>query len=389
MDLKEFIARGKSVVQLKKVGAKIAIASRCGDQETQFGPSSLNLMMIDVCNSGCIMCGYDYKACGSAESLTLDKMKSIYSHLDTSQLVEVIYGGGGEPFLNHDLSDIAAYTKKKCPSIQHTVISNFISADYDVIEKLINCRVNFLISINAATRETYKTISGIDAFEKVCENIKKVVNIRNKEKSMADISVSIILMRQNIEELKTLVNVAHDLGVDGVKSVYVRIYPDKFRKKVNGNILISPEDSLFFHQETSNKEIRRAADLAKKMGTSFNHQPLFGCNRKKERNCKEPWKSLFVNFNGDLFPCAAGEILFMNKVASGYYHSGNIIKQPIEEIWNNPFWKSLRKTNAVKDRIEVVPECLCCGMAIDWLGPDCREAHIMNWDISEQYRLQL
>ena len=98
MDLKEFIARGKSVVQLKKVGAKIAIASRCGDQETQFGPSSLNLMMIDVCNSGCIMCGYDYKACGSAESLTLDKMKSIYSHLDTSQLVEVIYGGGGEPF---------------------------------------------------------------------------------------------------------------------------------------------------------------------------------------------------------------------------------------------------------------------------------------------------
>ncbi len=389
MDLKEFIARGKSIVQLKKVEVKIAIASRYGDKKLIFGPSSLNLMMIDVCNSGCIMCGYDYKACGSADSLTFDRMKTIYSHLDTSQLVEVIYGGGGEPFLNSDLSDIAAYTKKICPSIQHTVISNFINSDYDVLEKLINCRVNFLISINAATRETYQTISGVDAFDRVSENIKKVVNIRNKVKSMADISVSIILMRQNIEELETLVNLAHDLGVDGVKGVYVRIYPDKYRRKVNGNILISSEDSLFFNQEKSNKEIKKAADLAKKLGTSFSHQPLFGCNGKKKRNCKEPWKSLFINFNGDLFPCAAGEILFLNKVTTGIYNSGNIIKDPIKEIWNNRFWTTLRKTNAVKDRIDVVPECLCCGMAINWLGPDCKETHIMNWDIPEKSELTL
>ena len=389
MDLKEFIARGKSVVQLKKVEAKIAIASRCGDKKLIFGPSSLNLMMIDICNLGCIMCGYDYKACGSADSLTLDRMKTIYSHLDTSQLVEVIYGGGGEPFLNSDLSDIAAYTKTICQSIQHTVISNFISADYETLEKLINYRVNFLISINAATRETYKTISGVDAFDRVCENIKKVVNIRNKQKSMAGISVSIILMRQNIEELETLVNLAHDLGVDGVKGVYVRIYPDKYRKKVNGNILISPKESLFFHQEKSNKEIRRAADLAKKLGTSFSHQPLFGCNGKKERNCKEPWKSLFINFNGDLFSCPAGEIMFMAKVKSGQYKSGNILKQHIDDIWNNSFWQALRHANAVNNRKDIVPECLCCGMAIDWLGPDCKEVHIMNWDICEKSKLEL
>ena len=389
MNTRALYARVCSFLRLKMADVRIAMAARRGDSQVTFGPSSLNLMMIDICNSGCIMCGYDYKACGSGDSLTLNRIKTIYSHLDTSQLVEVIYGGGGEPFLNSDLSDIAAYTKKICPSIQHTVISNFISVDYEVVEKLINCRVNFLISINAATRETYKTISGVDVFDRVCENIKKVVNIRNKQKSMADISVSIILMRQNIEEVETLVNLAHDLGVDGVKGVYVRIYPDKYRRKVNGNILISPEDSLYFNPEKNNKEIKRAADLAKKLGTSFSHQPLFGCNGKKERNCKEPWKSLFINFNGDLFPCAAGEILFMNKVASGQYHSGNILKQPIEGIWNNPFWTALRKTNAVKDRIEVVPECLCCGMAIDWLGPDCKEAHIMNWDIPEKSELTL
>ncbi|KKK57929.1 hypothetical protein LCGC14_3049550, partial [marine sediment metagenome] len=281
MYIKELIERGISYLKLKSTEVKIERASRNTNKNLKLWPSSLNLMMVDVCNSECIMCGCDYQNCGSAEFLTLNKIKKIYNHLIPGKLVEVIYGGGGEPFLNPELSEIAEYTKLTCPTVQHTVISNFISASADVLEVLLKNRVNFLISINASTKETYKKISGVDAYEKVCKNIHKLVDLRKKIKSLSGISVSIILMKQNIDELSNLVRLAHSIGVDSVKAVYVRIYPEKYRVKKNGRIHILPNDSLFFHQSKSNHEILSAAALAKKLGTSFSHQPLFGCDGKK------------------------------------------------------------------------------------------------------------
>jgi MoaA/NifB/PqqE/SkfB family radical SAM enzyme len=375
----------QSYLRLTWGRVQVSRSKNRGDVILNYAPSSLNLLMIDKCNSSCIMCGHDYKNCGSSVSLTREKIKIIYSKLDMKQLVEVVYGGGGEPFLNPELADIAEYTRKMCPPVQHTVISNMVMAcDQDVITRLFKNRVHFLISVNAATSKTFKEVAGLDAFEQVCNNLRNIVALKRKMKSTAGISISIILMRQNIADLPNFIRLAKELGVDGVKAMYVRIYPDKYRQKGDGSIQIQPQDSLFFHQEESNARMREAEQVARDLQIRFEHQPIFGYSKKKERHCLEPWRSLYIGFNGELYPCAASEILFMHKVASGEYDSGNILKESLEEIWNNPFWQALRATNCQKNRDVLVPECTCCGSSIDWWGVDEIRAHIMDWTNAEK-----
>lgn len=377
-----------SFVRLKRSESRIQHAIRNGKYVLNFGPTSLNLMMADTCNSQCIMCGDDYRSCGTGDSLTLEKVKTIYRHLDLSQMVDVIYGGGGEPFLNKDLADIAAYTKQMDPVIQHTVISNMIKKDPETCKKLLSCGVHFLVSLNAATRETYHAISGVDAFEAVKTNIRSLVELRNASKSSSTISLSLILMKTNIHELCTFVELARSLQVDKVKTLYVRIYPESYRKKNGRSDKIQESESLYFYQNESDQMVREAKELASKLRIGFEHEPLFSETRPAKK-CQEPWKSLFVGTDGDVYPCAGSEILFKNKVKNKTYNCGNLLEQDIHEFWNNTFWQVLRRTNLESGNDSYIPECCCCGNMINLRGPDLQSAHVLNWTSAEKSDMTL
>jgi len=382
-------ARMASLLRLKKANMRIRKAVQNGDVDLFFGPSSLNLMMIDTCNSQCIMCGKDYKTNGSGDSLSFEDIRKIYSHLNMRQVVDVIYGGGGEPFLNKDLADIAAYTHRHYPVVQHTVISNFISWKPTVVRRLLDSRVHFLVSVNAAKKDTFQNVSGMNSFERVIINVRQLVALRREMEASVRISLSIVLMKQNIGELCDFIKLASELGVDEVKTLYVRIYPELCRKKRDRDVFIKPEDSLFFHQGECDNVIHEAKQLAKQLGISLCHEPLFCCSETITRNCNEPWKSMFINFNGDVYPCPASEILFKPKIDSGQYSSGNILNQTADEFWNNSFWKGLRKTNIQNNREEIIPECLCCGNSINWWGSRSEKAHVLDWKVAKESDLRI
>lgn len=380
--------RAVSRFRLWRAERNIKSAARNGDLEIAFAPTSLNLMMADTCNSQCLMCGNDYRACGSGDYLSLYDVKNIYGHLDMGQLVDVIYGGGGEPYLNPDLAEIARYTRRNHPYVQHTVITNAIDLKDETTNALLESGAHFLISVNAATAKTYKDVSGIDGFDHVISNLRRLFAARGNHTST--IVLSMILMHRNIIDLPAFIDLAADLGADSVKTMYSRIYPPAYRFKNGRGETISQNDSLFYHQELSDQLVRQAEAKARKRRFKFDCVALFGeAYAIRRRDCTEPWRSLFINFNGDVYPCPASEILFRPKIDGGQYFSGNVLEQHYKEFWNNPFWRELRRTNAGKERVEGVPECLCCGGAICWGGP-CKETnHILDWTEAEKSDLRL
>lgn len=376
---KRLFSRARSLLRVKKNNHQIVKAMGKGLINLPFGPSSLNLMMVDSCNAQCIMCGKDYQSCGSMEYLSLEEMKILCDHLDMSQVVDIIYGGGGEPFLNPELASIAEYINGKYPAIQHTVISNFIQWKEKAVSSMLEHYVHFLVSVNAASRETYKEITGVDAYDAVVRHLENLIRLRRDKDVSVHVALSMILMRQNIEELGDFIALAADLGADEVKTLYVRVYPEEYRDKKGRATSIASTDSLFYCQDRCDELVLEAERIAEKKNIRFDHEPLFSCSKRSERNCCEPWKSLFVNFNGDVYPCPASEILFKPKVDSGEYNSGNIFKQSIEDIWNNPFWQSLRATNRPQDRKDYFPECRCCGNSLNWWGCKEEKAHVLDW----------
>lgn len=334
------------------------------------------------------MCGKDYRACGSNQYLTLADIETIYSHLDMGQLVDVIYGGGGEPYLNPELGRIASFTRREHPFVQHTVITNAIDLKEDITEALLGSGTHFLVSVNAATAATYKDVSGVDGFEHVVGNLRRL--FRQRAHHASTISLSMILMWRNIDDLPEFIDLASDLGADSVKTMYSRIYPQTYRQKNGRPQTIQENDSLFYHQEESDRRVREAEKRARQAGMRFQRVPLFSeVHNVKKRDCTEPWRSLFINFNGDVYPCPASEILFRPKIDGGQYQSGNILRGHYKDFWNNRFWQELRRTNAMKGRQDVVPECLCCGGAICWEGPCHEKNHVLNWTDSEKSDLRL
>ncbi len=345
-------------------------------------------MMVDTCNSQCVMCGKDYRACGSGQYLSLRDMETIYQHLDMGYLVDVIYGGGGEPYLNPDLGTIALHTRKSYPFVQHTVITNAIDLKEKTTGDLLESGAHFLVSVNASTARTYKDVAGVDGFDHLLANLRRLV--RQRGQTATQISLSMILLRRNIEELPAFIDLAADLGADAVKVMYSRIYPQAYREKQGRGVVISQDDSLFFHQELSDRMVAAAEKRAQASKIRFHRVPYFHERHEtRVRDCTEPWRSLFINFNGDVYPCPASEILFRPKIDAGKYQSGNILRQSYKEFWNNRFWQELRRTNARRGRKDVVPECLCCGGAICWEGPCHEKNHILDWSETENSDLRL
>jgi radical SAM protein with 4Fe4S-binding SPASM domain len=382
--MNDMLRRMMSYYRLKKSQRQIAQSMTRGETELAFGPSSLNLMMIDTCNAQCLMCGKDYRTCGSNAHLSLEAIRRIYDHLDMQGIVDVVYGGGGEPFLNPDLAAIAAMTRQRFPVIQHTVISNFISFKEEAVRTMLQHGVNFLISVNAATPDKYRTITGIDQFAGVIDHIRRLTALRRELKSRSHVALSMILMRQNIDDLPAFIRLAAELGADEVKTLYVRIYPESYRSKQGRSNQLQEEDSLYYHQKLANEKVIEAEKLAKSSGIVFDHEALFANTVEKTRDCCEAWKSLFINFNGDVYPCPASEILFKPKVDAGQYRSGNILEQHWQEFWNNPFWQAVRSSNLGAKGKDIVPECHCCGNAINWSGSCSRQAHILDWEVAEK-----
>ncbi|MBW2043248.1 MAG: SPASM domain-containing protein, partial [Deltaproteobacteria bacterium] len=204
----------------------------------------------------------------------------------------------------------------------------------------------------------------------------------------SSISVSLILMKKNIHELCAFIDLARSLQVDNVKTLYVRIYPEDYRKKSGRNDEIQESESLYFHQNESDQMVRKAKKIASKLGVGFEHEPLFSETRV-EKTCHEPWKSLFIGTNGDVYPCAGSEILFKNKVKNKTYHCGNLLEQDIHEFWNNAFWQALRRTHLRSGCETNIPECTCCGNMITLRGPGFQDAHVLNWTPSEKSDLTL
>jgi len=139
------------------------------------------------------------------------------------------------------------------------------------------------------------------------------------------IQVGFVAMRSNIEELGKFVAIAHEIGVDSIYVTYCQIQTED----------MIPE-SLYLHQQLSDKHMIMAAEIARRLGMHLELPPLFdpvhnenhddadSCSRVRE-NCLEPWRQLFISSSGSCSLCCGG---------GGT--CGNLNETDFMTMWNHP-----------------------------------------------------
>jgi MoaA/NifB/PqqE/SkfB family radical SAM enzyme len=318
-------------------------------------PRTLYLETTNRCDSKCQTCVRTFLTREPPKDLTLAELKGIVDQFPV--LDRVVLHGVGEPLLNRELFSMVAYLKAKGATVLFN--SDAIALTPKRAHQLIDSRLDeFRVSMDAATRETYARIRGVDQFERVVENVRQLRGLqRELARETPQVSLWFTAMKVNLDELPAFVRLAADLGVS---EVYVQ------RLVYNGQGLAVADQSL--HRQLHAREerlIAEAAALARTItitfkasglttpleslkGTALGQRPWSGCQR--------PWTLSYVTANGNVLPCCISPWSAKNYRGAIL---GDAFTENFQSIWNGEQYRQFREAF----ESDVPPEaCRGCGL---------------------------
>lgn len=285
-------------------------------------PAYIQLETTNKCNLNCEMC-YRKLQNRKIGEVTFEDFKKIIDQFPYLLIIDL--QGWGEPFLCKDLFKMIEYLNKR--GVITGFSTNGTLLNEDSINKIINSNLTSLVfSIDSAAPEKIRNYKN---FDKMVENIKLLSeNIKFRGKNKPVLSFSTTLMKENLKDIPSVIQLAKDVGVKFVTVHNVTIY-DPIQKGTG-------------YDTPSTKEIKEKLSEASSLGKSLDINVKFtGYFAKKsfwkeeeiKGLCKFVWGSCFISWDGFVYPCC-----------HYFEHSfGNIFETPFKDIWNGKEYQEFRK----------------------------------------------
>jgi len=301
-------------------------------------PRSLYLETTNRCDSKCQTCIRTFQSLEPPADLTLEQVKTIAAQFPV--LERVVLHGIGEPLLNVEIFEIVAYLKSRAATVLFN--SDAISLTAKRAHRLIESGLDeYRVSMDAATRPTYRRLRGVDQFDRVVANVRRLVELeREQSRSAPRVSLWFTASRANLDELPAFVRLAADLGVE---EVYVQ------RLVFNGLGLATAENALHGRLQRREQELLdEAQELARELGLALRASGLTtplvslqggGSSPRPWAGCQRPWTLSYVTANGHVLPCCISPW-----VARDYQALilGNALTEPFADIWNGERYRRFR-----------------------------------------------
>lgn len=196
-----------------------------GAEVLQSRPLTLSLSPTFRCPNRCRMCdihemrekmGGRGTASGSNRSLDLFDMsdalfEEVRELLPTTRLLALT---GGEPLVSRRLRDLLrSFDANRFPDGAVTLTTNGLLLRDTLLRDLSRTRFKLVIvSLNAATEATYEAITGTrGGFPRVLANLRGLLDMAPHMAGRPAVVVSFVVMRSNLEELPTFLDLARDL----------------------------------------------------------------------------------------------------------------------------------------------------------------------------------
>jgi radical SAM protein with 4Fe4S-binding SPASM domain len=239
-----------------------------------------------------------------------------------------IFFTGGQPFIRPDILDILDYTDKNGFAIYISTNGTLIDSEtINRLKKLKHLRT-FQISLDGL-KKTHDAIRGVKGtFDKAVNTIELA---RRKLKN-TKITIISTLMKENAAEMDKLLKLAIKLKVDNFG--IVTLYPIKRSAKVKDVSSLQRYEIFKKLSEIYTKE-KPKLKIGLLVPPAVIPQPLSELDYGGGYVCSFP-SLLGINANGDVAPCD-GLLSYKELIL------GNVREKSLDEIWNHPLMKKLRK----------------------------------------------
>ena len=290
-------------------------------------PQSVFFQINAVCNADCIFCskGYDYPV--FELDPFLDKYgKEIVPVLARANRINLT--GSGEFLGLRDSRKILGFFNDEFPHVEKFFATNASYLGQDVCEMIANddSKYSLQISLHASNPELNRLMMRYNAFDKVMEQLRYLIKLRDENGGNPRIRLMFILTTFNIENLPDFVRMAAELRADEVCAGYFFIYESQQKYL-----------SLFFKQDLANRYIDEARKVADELKVELRLPPKFGQSPHEYTRpdcCSEPWTQVMLNESGKVLPC---------DIFGDFPGSENLNEKSFMEIWNGPAYRKLRK----------------------------------------------
>ena len=278
----------------------------------------------NFCNLRCPLCPTGFGGLGRVQHMMSLECFKRYLDPHLPYLFEVIMHNWGEPLINKDIYKMVDYAQSN--NVGTNLSSNFVIPRTDDLENILDSGLEYLtISLDGADQESYEQYRVRGDFERVIENLREFLRLRNARKSKTPfVEWQYIVMRHNEHKVEDAERMARKIGVDLLRFIPVGLpFETRNRKELS---------EKWFPTGVHGKE------------ESDGTEHTFG-QRHKPSPCYYLYRSMVVNADGGISPCC---IVYQEKRD---FDDLRTVEGPIDimKVWNNDHYRSARSLFSAVD----------------------------------------
>jgi radical SAM protein with 4Fe4S-binding SPASM domain len=299
-------------------------------------PAHIQIEPVNDCNLRCLSCPRS-KMVASPSCMPLEKFKEI---VDSVRPAYITLSGLGETLLHPEIGAMIAYARARGVFVNMT--SNGTLLDESKAAMLLDSGLSELsVSLDAADRETYRSIRGQDLWDRLMANIKTLLSLRNgRSRRTPLIRAQFVLQSRNIGQVDAFIRLCKELRVDSVYVQHLSLNGiEERREALCGGLT----------KERMAAALRGALNEAKSLGLKRTNIAVFlraidrywdqyiPRDQRDRHGCLNPWFDAYVNVDGGIQPCCA----FAGDVACEYL--GNVFSTSFREVYNDIPYREFRR----------------------------------------------
>lgn len=332
----------------------------------ELGPAVMHIESVKGCPFSCAMCHFQKTQPKNMPRELLAKLEPFFPDLEVMAI-----HGQGEPLLG----DVGYFVEQ---SVEHGCVLHMNSTGFLLTKAMANLlsdtRFSIRFSIHAGTPDTYRRIMGHD-LDKIKRNVSYLVQRIEGTQNQSDLWFSLIVMKENINEIGDFLHLAHDCGIRSVRFVGLIANWQSIK-----GVWFRERDFKFNYFEQSNRKVieqfsrdrPKHDELARQLGIKIEYGPLKPESGKLHTIKESLNSALTTAFGRGLFPlskvpgaCLApwfGQLVvsrhgIVRLCCSTNYTLGDLGESSLDEIWNSAQMKAVRKSFAQGDRPRVCGYC--------------------------------
>jgi MoaA/NifB/PqqE/SkfB family radical SAM enzyme len=290
-----------------------------------------------ACNLRCVMCPWTEirEKAANQGIMSQEVWDAIRPYLP--EVSSVDFTGGGEPLLQPRLTEWMA--EAKSAGCQTGILTNGLLLNRETAKRLIDAALDWVcVSMDGATADQYEKIRIGSSFQRVCDNLASIAELRTDR--IPKTMINFVIMHMNVHHVEEIVRLAARLGVDQVNFKQCDVVRGERGKGLG----------LFHTQETKEvRRLRRDLSRARSLAAKLKIETTASSFTPTERAVceQDPRNSMFVRYDGAVAPCISlaigGPTTFLGRdVVMPTEHYGRIPDQDLLELWETERCRSYR-----------------------------------------------